>query len=45
MNGHPRNNMELHDDKFELLRYGENPDLRADTLYTSNTGMIINDKR
>ena len=38
------NNMELHGDKFELLRYGENPDLRADTLYTSNTGMIIKEE-
>ena len=38
------NNMELHGDKFELLRYGLDPDLKADTLYKSNTGLIIKEE-
>ena len=37
-------NMELHGDKFELLRYGLDPDLKADTLYKSNTGLIIKEE-
>ena len=38
------NNMELHGDKFELLRYGENVDIQSRTEYTSNTGLIIKEE-
>ena len=38
------NNMELHGDKFECLRYGPNEDIKEATSYSSNTGNIINEK-
>ena len=39
-----KNNMELHGDKFELLRYGNNEDLRKDTSYASNLGSVITEE-
>ena len=38
------NNMELHGDKFELLRYGDNAELKDRTQYISNTGLIIKEE-
>ena len=38
------NNMELHGDKFELLRYGVNSEIKAETDYISNTGLIIKEE-
>ena len=38
------NNMELHGDKFECLRYGPNEEIRTSAQYTSNTGAIISEK-
>lgn len=38
------NNMELHGNKFELLRYGYNEDIQTTTSYTSNLGSIITEK-
>ena len=39
-----KNNMELHGDKFELLRYGDNAELKDRTQYISNTGLIIKEE-
>ena len=38
------NNMELHGDKFELLRYGDNAEIKSETQYTSNTGLVIKEE-
>ena len=38
------NNMELHGDKFELLRYGQNSDIISQTNYISNTGLVIKEE-
>ena len=38
------NNMELHGDKFELLRYGSDSEIKAETEYISNTGLIIKEE-
>ena len=38
------NNMELHGDKFELLRYGQNSDITSQTNYISNTGLVIQEE-
>ena len=38
------NNMELHGDKFELLRYGENGEIKSETKYISNTGLVIKEE-
>ena len=39
-----KNNMELNDLKFELLRYGLNEDIKNQTNYKSPTGKIITSK-
>ena len=39
-----QNNMELHGNKFELLRYGYDHEIRTSTSYTSNLGTIITEK-
>ena len=36
--------MELHGDKFELLRYGPNSDIICQTDYISNTGLVIKEE-
>lgn len=38
------NNMELHGDKFELLRYGSDQEIQSLTQYHSNTGSVIKEK-
>ena len=38
------NNMQLHGEKFECLRFGSNQDLQASIKYRSNTGSIIQEK-
>jgi hypothetical protein len=39
-----QNNMEFNATKFELLRYGNNAELKQSTQYTSNVGTIIEEK-
>ena len=31
-------------DKFELLRYGDNAEIKSETQYTSNTGLVIKEE-
>ena len=38
------NNMELHGNKFECVRYGFDEDIKLSTNYTSNTGAIISEE-
>ena len=39
-----QNNMEFNASKFELLRYGNNAELKQSTHYTSNVGTVIEEK-
>ena len=39
-----QNNMEFNASKFELLRYGNNAELKQATNYTSNVGTVIEEK-
>ena len=39
-----KNNMKFNSDKFELLRYGKNQDLKDDTIYFSADNNIIEEK-
>ena len=38
------NNMQLHDDKFELLRYGKDDNIKNSTHYFSPSGSLITNK-
>ena len=42
--GQKKNNMEFNASKLELLRYGNNSELKRSTHYTSNVGTVIKEK-